>query len=184
LSRLLLEAGGPELLALAVSSFQLESVVHFRPSVAVILNVDEEHLDRHRSLAEYVRIKSRVFMNQGHPSEGPSGPPAPRHVDDVLILPIDDERLRSLARKHRGRTLFFSTRQSVSRGAWLDGGRLYVNLTGVTEELGGVDREGTESTVQFPENVLVGALVCRLYGIDAGRIGEAVRELRSGGAIA
>jgi hypothetical protein len=61
---------------------------------------------------------------------------------------------------------------------------LYVNLTGVTEELGGVDREGTESTVQFPENVLVGALVCRLYGIDAGRIGEAVRELRSGGAIA
>jgi UDP-N-acetylmuramoylalanine--D-glutamate ligase len=48
-------------LVLEVSSFQLETVCRFRPEVGILLNVLPNHLDRHGDLAEYTRLKSRLF---------------------------------------------------------------------------------------------------------------------------
>ena len=53
-----------DFLTLEVSSFQLETTQYFRPSVAVLLNLTPDHLDRYASMAEYARAKARVFMNQ------------------------------------------------------------------------------------------------------------------------
>ena len=47
-----------------VSSFQLETIQYFRPVVAVLLNLTPDHLDRHASMADYIRAKARLFMNQ------------------------------------------------------------------------------------------------------------------------
>lgn len=49
---------------LEVSSFQLEWIVNFRPSVAVILNVSSDHLDRYRDFDHYLKTKLRIFSNQ------------------------------------------------------------------------------------------------------------------------
>lgn len=155
LAELLLDPHMSDPVAIAVSSFQLETVVHFRPRVAVFLNLDEAHLDRHRSIAEYARIKSRIFMNH--------------RPDDVLILSFDDPRLRSLARKHNGRTLFVSAKQPVDRGAWLDGGVMRINVDGETEEIG-------PAHPAFPENLLSAALTARLFGMDAETLGPAIVE--------
>ena len=46
------------------SSFQLEDVDTFRPRVAVLLNLEPDHLDRHGSLESYAAAKLRVFENQ------------------------------------------------------------------------------------------------------------------------
>jgi UDP-N-acetylmuramoylalanine--D-glutamate ligase len=46
------------------SSFQLEDSSDFAPEVAVFLNFSEDHLDRHRSAAEYLAAKLRIFANQ------------------------------------------------------------------------------------------------------------------------
>ncbi len=146
-------SGGP--VAIAVSSFQLETVVHFRPDIAILLNVDEAHLDRHRSIAEYVRIKSRIFMNQ--------------NPDDALILPFDDPRMRMLARKHHGRTFFFSTRQAVDRGAWLVDGTIRSNVDGAIETVGPADPT-------FPDNVLATVIAARLSGLDGGQIARAMED--------
>ncbi len=160
LSALLIEENPADCIALAISSFMLESVVHFRPDVAVLLNIDREHLDRHRSIAEYVRIKSRIFMNQ-RPS-------------DALILPYDDERLRALARKHRGRTFFISSRQAVDRGAWVTAGHMHLNVDGVVETVGPVD-------APFPENLAAAVLSARLCGISTERIARAIQKQRMRG---
>jgi UDP-N-acetylmuramoylalanine--D-glutamate ligase len=48
-----------------VSSFQLEDVDAFRPEVAVLLNLEPDHLDRHGSFEAYREAKLRVFANQG-----------------------------------------------------------------------------------------------------------------------
>ena len=48
-----------------VSSFQLEDVESFAPAVAVLLNLERDHLDRHGSLEAYHAAKLRVFRNQG-----------------------------------------------------------------------------------------------------------------------
>ena len=47
-----------------LSSFQLEHIVDFRPDVAVLLNLTEDHIDRHGSFGGYVDAKLRVFENQ------------------------------------------------------------------------------------------------------------------------
>lgn len=46
------------------SSFQLEDTTAFAPEVAVLLNVEEDHLDRHGDLASYRAAKERIFANQ------------------------------------------------------------------------------------------------------------------------
>ena len=53
-----------DFLTLEVSSFQLESIQYFRPSVAVLLNLTPDHLDRYSSMDEYRRAKARLFENQ------------------------------------------------------------------------------------------------------------------------
>ena len=46
-------------IVLEVSSFQLETIVSFRPHIAVILNITPDHLDRHKTFANYVGAKAR-----------------------------------------------------------------------------------------------------------------------------
>lgn len=50
--------------SLEVSSFQLEKIDKFRPHIAVILNFSANHLDRYKSLKDYLEAKKRIFMNQ------------------------------------------------------------------------------------------------------------------------
>jgi UDP-N-acetylmuramoylalanine--D-glutamate ligase len=53
-----------DFVTLEVSSFQMETIQHFRPALAVLLNLTPDHLDRYANLAEYFRTKARIFMNQ------------------------------------------------------------------------------------------------------------------------
>ena len=54
-----------EFLVVEVSSFQLETIETFHPWVASVLNVTLDHMDRYRSVGEYVAAKARIFENQG-----------------------------------------------------------------------------------------------------------------------
>ncbi len=164
LSALLLDEGSSDPIALAVSSFQLESIVHFLPHIAILLNINEAHLDRHRSIAEYIRIKSRIFMNH--------------RPDDILILPFDDPRLRSLARKHHGRTFFVSQKQAVDRGAWIVEGAISMNTQGSVEHLGEI------VAYPYPENLLASVLAARLSGLTCEQVTKAIRQPAFQGAAA
>ena len=53
-----------DVLTVEVSSFQLETITTFRPSIALWLNFAPDHLDRYRSVAEYRAAKLRIFENQ------------------------------------------------------------------------------------------------------------------------
>ncbi len=57
------------------SSFQLEDTIAFAPEVAVLLNLEPDHLDRHKTYADYVAAKLRIFANQGN--------------DDIAVAPVD-----------------------------------------------------------------------------------------------
>ncbi len=66
----------PDVLVAEVSSFQLRFTDAFRPSVAVVLNVDADHLDWHGSVDAYREAKARIFANQ--------------RDDDLLVVDLDD----------------------------------------------------------------------------------------------
>jgi UDP-N-acetylmuramoylalanine--D-glutamate ligase len=53
-----------DVLTVEVSSFQLETITTFRPSISVWLNFAPDHLDRYHSLAEYRAAKLRIFDYQ------------------------------------------------------------------------------------------------------------------------
>jgi UDP-N-acetylmuramoylalanine--D-glutamate ligase len=106
-------AGGTTAI-LEISSFQLDHIGTFRPSVAVLLNITPDHLDRYEhSFEKYIASKCRIFENQ---REG-----------DVLIYNHDDlvTRENVLRRVALGVTLLpFSTKERLPQGAFLRQGRL------------------------------------------------------------
>ena len=55
----------PEVWVLELSSFQLDGVVGFEPTAAVVLNVSQDHLDWHGSMPAYAAAKARIFGQQG-----------------------------------------------------------------------------------------------------------------------
>lgn len=87
------EAATSGVVVVEVSSFQLENIDTFRPKVAVLLNVTDDHLDRYESFAGYAAAKGRVFINQKE--------------SDVAIVPFGDELSLSLARVSDANVLTF-----------------------------------------------------------------------------
>ncbi len=53
-----------EVLVLELSSFQLDTVEHFCPSISILLNIQPDHLDRYADFEAYGRAKARIFKNQ------------------------------------------------------------------------------------------------------------------------
>jgi UDP-N-acetylmuramoylalanine--D-glutamate ligase len=65
------------------SSFQLEDATDFAPEVAVLLNIEEDHLDRHGDLSSYRDAKLRIFANQEPPDVAVVAPGI-----DIPSLPV------------------------------------------------------------------------------------------------
>jgi len=93
-----------------VSSFQLEATETFRPWIAVLLNLADDHLDRHGTLEAYGRAKARVFANQT---------PA-----DWAVVNADDPAALALARGARARRFDFGVSAAVQEGVSVAGGNI------------------------------------------------------------
>jgi UDP-N-acetylmuramoylalanine--D-glutamate ligase len=93
-----------------VSSFQLESIRTFHPCVAAILNITQDHLNRHGTMEQYIRLKQRIFENQTS--------------RDVAVLNLDDPVLAKTAEKLKARVAFFSRTQQVQNGACVENGKI------------------------------------------------------------
>lgn len=78
-----------------ISSYQLESIKDFRPWISVILNIQEDHIERHGSMAEYINQKSRIFMNQAG--------------DDYLVYNQGDPHVLEMIKVARANLIGFST---------------------------------------------------------------------------
>ena len=90
-----------------ISSFQLETIHSFHPKVSAILNITEDHLNRHHTMEEYIRVKELIASNQTK--------------DDFCILNYEDEELRKFAPKCPATVVFFSSVQKLEEGIFLDG---------------------------------------------------------------
>ncbi|MEW5873671.1 MAG: UDP-N-acetylmuramoyl-L-alanine--D-glutamate ligase [Candidatus Zixiibacteriota bacterium] len=101
---------GEERAILEVSTFQLERIEEFRPHVGALLNLSPDHLDRHGTYEEYIRLKFRLFENQTVADT------AVLNADDPLVVKWDREKPSGKARRW-----WFSARGPVRAGVWLDG---------------------------------------------------------------
>lgn len=92
---------GGSIVVLEVSSFQLESVDRFRPYVAVVLNISQNHFDRHPGLGAYVNAKARIFANQ--------------QKGDWAVLNLDDPSVKGLRARTKAKAVFFSRKKGIPR---------------------------------------------------------------------
>jgi UDP-N-acetylmuramoylalanine--D-glutamate ligase len=146
-----------------VSSFQLETIVDFHPSVAAVLNVTPNHMDRYDSLTDYAAAKHRVFMNQT--------------AGDVAILNADDQIVSSWASGLRAHVVNFSTRRELEEGLFLRG-RDLVSRTRDGERVLLTRDEMQLRGTHNVENVLAAMAAGLACGADPKSLRETVRRFR------
>ena len=151
---------------LEVSSFQLESTQRFHPSIAVILNITPDHLDRHGSFENYALAKERIFAAQDE--------------HDFLVLNADNARAAQAAARSVAKVYFFSVEHSVLQGAWVEDGFLVYRASKdqPVEKImpvSGVPLKGAHNV----ENVLAAVCASRLAGVTAEQIRSGVESFRA-----
>jgi UDP-N-acetylmuramoylalanine--D-glutamate ligase len=158
------QAGPSTWTVLEVSSFQLETIVDFRPRIAVILNITPDHLDRHKTFANYVNAKARIFENQ--------------RGDDFSVLNADDATTAGLAERTRAQVFWFSRKKEVEQGAFVRGAQIYFRDGRGEREIMPVAEVGLKGAHNL-ENVLAGVSVGMIVGCQPGQIREAVRNFKA-----
>ncbi len=140
-----------------MSSFQLETIKEFHPSVAVVLNVTPNHMDRYESFTDYAAAKHRIFMNQG--------------PGDVAVLNADDEIVSTWSSGLRAHAVSFSVKQQLEEGLFLRG-REIVSRT----------RDGEKTLMMRDEMKLRGlhnvenVLAALAAGLACGAAPDSMRE--------
>jgi UDP-N-acetylmuramoylalanine--D-glutamate ligase len=135
-----------------ISSFQLEGIERFRPRVAVLLNITEDHLDRYASYQEYIDAKVRVFANQSS--------------DDFAVLNVDDPLVAGYAKEISARVVPMSRHAALEQGIFYRDGI----ITFCWE--GRVERFPTSAFklrgVHNLDNCMAALATALLMGCDAG----------------
>ncbi|MGX8797878.1 UDP-N-acetylmuramoyl-L-alanine--D-glutamate ligase [Fusibacter sp. JL298sf-3] len=146
-----------------LSSFQLESVESFRPDVAAILNITPDHLNRHKTMTAYQKAKCQIFKNQ--------------RVNDVLVLNYDDERCLEIAKTAPSRIRFFSRKEALENGAFIEGGQLVLRDGEKTYALCAVDELNIVGEHNV-ENALAAALIAYSAGIEITHIRAGLKAFK------
>ena len=102
-----------------ISSFQLETIDTFAPEVSAILNITEDHLNRHHTMEEYIRVKERIAENQT--------------AANVCVLNYEDEVLRRFGEDLTPRVIYFSSARRLEEGIFLEDGKIILRLDGDEE---------------------------------------------------
>ncbi len=140
-----------------VSSFQLESIALFRPDVAVLLNITEDHSDRYPSFGDYAQAKMEVFRNQ-----------APT---DIAVVNADDPEIARRSAAVRARRVPFALSGLPPGGVGFDG-------TDIVADVGGVRERYPRAEIRIAglpnvENAMAAIGAARAMGVPA----EVVREV-------
>ncbi len=151
----------PEGLVVAeVSSFQLDTADEFRPHVAVLLNITEDHLDRYDSFDHYAESKRRIFMNQT--------------ADDYAVLNVDDPRVASFADGIGAKVIPVSTEREVPGGVFVRAGTIVSGVGGAEEEI----VEAKDLGIPGPHNLanaLAAVAAAAVVGVGASEAADVLK---------
>ncbi|MEA2173117.1 MAG: UDP-N-acetylmuramoylalanine--D-glutamate ligase [Blastocatellia bacterium] len=147
-----------------VSSFQLETIVDFHPSVALVLNVTPNHMDRYELFKDYAAAKHRIFRNQ--------------EAGDVAILNADDETVATWGEGLRAHVVQFSVRRELDEGLFLRDGRELISRTKDAERVLLNREEMLLRGLHNVENVLAALAAGLACGAAPDSMRETVRRFR------
>lgn len=161
------EAAGPsDLVALEVSSFQLDHIATFRPWIAVMLNLAPDHMDRYdQDFDAYARSKFRITENQG--------------PGDWFVCNRDDGEVRArasalrAAREKEPALLEYSRMGAVAEGAFAQDGEIALRITDEK-----ILMRSDELSLTGPHNLhnaLAATVAARVAGLSPAVLREGLR---------
>lgn len=104
-----------------MSSFQLESIDKFHPHISSVLNITPDHLNRHKTMETYIKMKERIFENQIE--------------TDFCILNYDDEICRAMKQKMKANVLYFSSSEVLEEGIFIQKEAIYIRYQTIFEKV-------------------------------------------------
>lgn len=157
--------GEKSVLVTELSSFQLESIEEFKPKVSTVLNLTEDHLNRHHTMENYTNAKARIFINQ--------------NVEDFCILNYDDEITKKMAENCKASVRFFSRKNKVENGIYLnEKNEIIINDKGVESVFMKADQLSLPGAHNL-ENCMAAIGMCISYGIDKGVIKNVLKNFKA-----
>ena len=147
------------------SSFQIDLAPSIDPSVGVLLNVTEDHLDRHGSLAQYAAVKERLIAGVQR--------------DGAAIVGVDDNWCQAIAdRAERvgSRVTRVSVRQPLAYGIYAEGERVFQATGGTAREIAQIGGIGSLRGRHNAQNAACATAAALALGLDPKAIQAGLRS--------
>ncbi len=161
-SQALTECRRTDAVAAEVSSFQLETTSLFHPRAAAVLNVTEDHLNRHGTMDVYIALKRHIFDAMDE--------------NDTAVLNMEDAITRKMT-DIRPRILMFSSLNETDNGLFLKNGTVTARMDG--REMPVIDAED----ILIPgrhnlENAMAASALALSMGVDRENVLETLRTFK------
>lgn len=157
-----LTASEKAIMVTEVSSFQLESIIDFKPHIAAIINITPDHLNRHKTMDRYTNAKANIFSNQGN--------------EDFLVLNADNPITYELRNKTKSNVILFSRKQKLNVGAFIqDNNIVFSNNGKELVVICGIDELKIPGTHNI-ENALAAVAISICAGINKEIIASTLKS--------
>ena len=147
-----------------ISSFMLETIMDFRPNVSAITNITPDHLDRHKTMECYIQVKEGIARNQTE--------------EDTCVLNYDDPVLREFGQTLKCKVLFFSRKEKLDAGIFMDGDMIIYRHDGKNEEVLNVNELNIIGGHNH-ENVMTAVGIALSLGVPMDVIRVACKEFKA-----
>jgi UDP-N-acetylmuramoylalanine--D-glutamate ligase len=147
-----------------VSSFQLETITDFRPNVSAILNITPDHLNRHKTMECYIKVKESITLNQTK--------------EDVCILNYEDPVLKEFGKTIQPKAIYFSSQQILKEGYCIDRDWIIRNHNGERIEIVNIHDLQILGSHNY-ENVMAAVAISLETGVPLDVIKKAVCEFKA-----
>ncbi|MEO6548114.1 MAG: UDP-N-acetylmuramoyl-L-alanine--D-glutamate ligase [Ferruginibacter sp.] len=154
------------LYVIEISSYQLDDIETFRPDIAILTNITEDHLDRYEyKMQNYINSKFRIAENQ--------------QQDDVFIYNLDDEITNQNINKFSIKSTLYPITMSkeLPQGAYLVNAKL--NLKWKSEEMEMSVDDFTLKGKHNQYNSMAASLAATVLGIKKSGIRESLQTFQS-----
>lgn len=149
-----------------ISSFQLDDIHEFRPYVAVLTNITEDHLDRYDyKFANYIRSKFRLIMNQ-------------QQEDHFIYCEDDPVTIENLGQfTTKSNLLPFTMRHELNKGAYIQNGQMTIAAGDEKMQMSIYDFALKGKHNQY--NTMAAGLAAAVIGLRKDKIRDAIQSFES-----
>jgi len=150
---------------LEMSSYQLELLDSQKFNIALLLNITNDHLERHGGVEGYIAAKMNIFARQT--------------VNDIAIIAVDDDRTAGIAEaltNGPARVVVVSATQEISGGVYIKDGHIIDDLDGNAVDVFQMSFATTLPGIHNAQNAVAAYAVCKLSGLDTKVIIDALSD--------